>query len=72
VASGARRAVVEVAATGGDDPFPVGSQVHHPRWGTGKVVRREGKGDDLKVSVRFSSVGLKRMVATKAPLQPVR
>jgi len=71
VANGTRRAVVEVSPAGRDDPFPIGSQVHHPRWGTGKVVRREGKGDDLKVSVRFSSVGLKRMVATKAPLQPV-
>jgi DNA helicase-2/ATP-dependent DNA helicase PcrA len=71
VASGSRRAVVEVSPADRDGPFPVGSQVLHPRWGTGKVVRREGQGDDLKVSVRFTSVGLKRMVATKAPLQPM-
>jgi DNA helicase-2/ATP-dependent DNA helicase PcrA len=69
VASGPRPAVL--AVTSAAEPFPVGSQVLHPVWGTGKVVRREGKGDDLKVSVRFSSVGLKRMAATKAPLQPV-
>jgi DNA helicase-2/ATP-dependent DNA helicase PcrA len=64
--------VTHVTPTAGDGPFPVGSQVHHPRWGEGRVVRREGNGEDLKVSVRFTSVGVKRMVATKAPLQPLR
>jgi DNA helicase-2/ATP-dependent DNA helicase PcrA len=68
-----RAAVVpQVPLAADDGPFPVGSQVHHPRWGEGKVVRREGRGEDLKVSVRFTSVGVKRMVATKAPLQPLR
>ncbi|HEX9593450.1 MAG TPA: UvrD-helicase domain-containing protein [bacterium] len=64
--------VTHVTAAADDGPFPLGSQVHHPRWGSGKVVRREGQGEDLKVSVRFTSVGVKRMVATKAPLQPLR
>ncbi|MGD2062750.1 MAG: UvrD-helicase domain-containing protein [Nitrospirota bacterium] len=63
--------LTRVVPVAGDGPFPVGSQVHHPRWGEGRVVRREGKGEDLKVSVRFTSVGVKRMVATKAPLQPL-
>ena len=65
-------AVPVVASAAEDGPFPVGSQVHHPRWGEGRVVRREGRGEDLKVSVRFTTVGVKRMVATKAPLQPLR
>ncbi len=54
-----------------NDPFPLGARVTHPRWGDGKVVRREGDGDELKVTVRFASVGAKRMLASRAPLQAV-
>jgi len=51
------------------DPFPLGARVTHPRWGDGKVVAREGDGAELKVSVRFPAVGVKRMLASRAPLQ---
>ncbi|RMF81440.1 MAG: hypothetical protein D6739_09250, partial [Nitrospirae bacterium] len=53
------------------DPFPLGCRVVHPRWGTGEVVAREGEGEDLKVSVHFPRVGRKRMLASRAPLQPL-
>ena len=52
-----------------NDPFPLGTHVTHPRWGSGKVVAREGDGSELKVSVRFPTVGVKRMLASRAPLQ---
>jgi DNA helicase-2/ATP-dependent DNA helicase PcrA len=41
--------------------YVVGSKVKHPAWGIGIVRDCCGEGDDLKVTVNFSSVGLKRL-----------
>src|SRR5262249_28655787 len=39
-----------------------GMTVQHPKYGTGTVVRREGEGDDAKITVNFPGVGLKKLV----------
>ncbi len=43
--------------------WPGGLAVTHPTFGLGKIVSAEGNGADAKVTVRFGSVGEKRIVA---------
>jgi DNA helicase-2/ATP-dependent DNA helicase PcrA len=46
-----------------------GTAVEHPKYGTGTVVRREGDGDDAKITVNFSRYGLKKLVEKYAGLK---
>jgi len=48
-----------------------GLRVRHPLFGVGTVLRREGDGHDLKVTVSFPGVGAKKLVARFAGLEPV-
>jgi len=48
-----------------------GVRVRHPLFGVGTVLRRDGSGDDLKVTVSFTGIGAKRLVARYAGLEPV-
>jgi DNA helicase-2/ATP-dependent DNA helicase PcrA len=36
--------------------------VHHPKYGRGTVMRREGDGDEAKLTVNFQGFGLKKLV----------
>jgi DNA helicase-2/ATP-dependent DNA helicase PcrA len=42
--------------------YGVGSSIDHPRYGRGTIVRREGDGDDAKITVSFPGYGLKKIV----------
>jgi DNA helicase II / ATP-dependent DNA helicase PcrA len=66
-------AVAARAATPGasDEPMRPGARVRHPLFGVGTVLRREGDGDDLKVTVSFPGVGAKKLVARFAGLEVV-
>jgi DNA helicase-2/ATP-dependent DNA helicase PcrA len=71
---GARRAaaIPAVAApegTGGGELRP-GVRVRHPLFGVGTVLRREGEGAELKVTVSFAGAGAKKLVARFAGLEP--
>jgi len=57
-------------ALAGDD-FRPGVRVRHPLFGVGTVLRREGEGDDLKLTVSFPGVGAKKLVARFAGLETV-
>jgi DNA helicase-2/ATP-dependent DNA helicase PcrA len=46
-----------------------GSTVVHPKYGTGTVVRREGEGEDAKITVNFPGHGLKKLVEKYAGLR---
>ena len=39
-----------------------GSIIEHPKYGRGTVVRKEGDGDDAKLTVSFAGHGLKKLV----------
>ncbi|MGD0282786.1 MAG: UvrD-helicase domain-containing protein [Dissulfurispiraceae bacterium] len=52
-------------------PYVVGCKVKHPAWGVGIVRDCCGDGDDLKVTVNFSSVGLKRLSVRHVHLEKV-
>ncbi len=46
-----------------------GMTVEHPKYGTGTVVRREGDGEDAKITVSFPRYGLKKLVEKYAGLK---
>jgi DNA helicase-2/ATP-dependent DNA helicase PcrA len=46
-----------------------GMTVMHPKYGAGMVVRREGDGDDAKITVNFPRYGLKKLVEKYAGLK---
>jgi DNA helicase-2/ATP-dependent DNA helicase PcrA len=48
-----------------------GARVRHPLFGVGTVLRREGDGADLKLTVSFPGVGAKKLVARFAGLELV-
>jgi len=45
-----------------------GASVQHPKYGRGTIVRREGEGDDAKLTVMFPGHGLKKLVQKYAGL----
>lgn len=49
--------------------FEVGSLVRHPQWGLGTVKKREGEGEDLRLTVSFQSVGIKKLAVKYAILE---
>ncbi len=46
-----------------------GAHVKHPKYGTGLLLRREGSGDDAKLTVSFPGFGQKKFVAKFAQLE---
>jgi DNA helicase-2/ATP-dependent DNA helicase PcrA len=49
--------------------FVKGERVAHPTFGSGTVLEVSGFGPDLKVSVKFDSVGVKKLLARYADLE---
>lgn len=61
-----------------DIPAPTGrtglgqnARVRHPKYGEGIIIRREGDGDDAKLTVQFSSHGMKKLVEKFAQLERI-
>jgi DNA helicase II / ATP-dependent DNA helicase PcrA len=49
--------------------WALGTRVKHAKYGYGTILRTEGSGDDLKLTVSFISHGLKKMIARYAELE---
>jgi len=49
-------------------PAGSGSYVQHPKYGRGQVLRREGDGDQAKLTVMFPGHGIKKLVEKFAGL----
>jgi len=45
-----------------------GSVVNHPRWGRGMVLRREGDGEQAKLTISFPGYGIKKILQKFAGL----
>jgi len=63
------RPKVEVPTPTGRTGFRPGQRVRHPKYGEGTVYRREGDGEDAKITVQFSKFGLKKLVEKYAQLE---
>ncbi len=59
------------AEPSGKRGFRPGQKVRHPKYGEGVVYRREGEGEDAKITVQFESFGLKKLVERYAQLEQV-
>jgi DNA helicase-2/ATP-dependent DNA helicase PcrA len=49
--------------------FRAGASIRHPKYGRGTVLRREGDGEDAKLTVSFPGYGLKKLVEKYAGIQ---
>ena len=49
----------------------VGDDVRHSQWGEGVIIDIAGAGDEAEASVRFGSVGEKRLLLSWAPLTKI-
>ncbi len=67
----APRPRLEVPAPTGTTGVKSGQRVRHPKYGEGVVFRREGEGDDAKVTVQFAKFGVKKLVEKFAQLERV-
>jgi DNA helicase II / ATP-dependent DNA helicase PcrA len=69
--SGGSRPKLEIPVPGGVTGFRSGQRVRHPKYGEGVVFRREGDGDDAKITVQFAEFGVKKLVEKFAQLEKV-
>jgi len=51
--------------------YTVGTRVFHQHFGRGVVQKREGDGEQLKLTVDFRNHGVKKLLAKFAPMQPL-
>ena len=49
--------------------FTAGAVVEHPKYGRGTVLRREGEGEDAKLTISFPGYGLKKIVEKYAGIK---
>jgi len=63
------RPKVDVPAATGRTGFKPGQRVKHPKYGEGMVYKREGDGEDAKITVQFPRYGLKKLVEKYAQLE---
>lgn len=49
----------------------VGDKASHKKWGVGTVVQTSGEGDGLTLDIAFQSIGIKRLLASFAPIEKV-
>jgi DNA helicase-2/ATP-dependent DNA helicase PcrA len=57
------------AVVGRSRDFRAGATIRHPKYGRGTVLRREGDGEDAKLTVSFPGYGLKKLVEKYAGIQ---
>ncbi len=67
----AKRPRLPVPESSGAMGFKSGQRVRHPKYGDGVVFRREGDGDDAKITVQFTKFGVKKLVEKFAQLERV-
>jgi DNA helicase-2/ATP-dependent DNA helicase PcrA len=65
----AARPKLNVPEPTGAKGFRSGQRVRHPKYGEGVVFRREGDGEDAKITVQFSGFGVKKLVEKFAQLE---
>lgn len=67
--SASSRPKIQVDEPKGAVGFKSGQRVRHPKYGEGVVFRREGDGEDAKITVQFTRFGVKKLVEKFAQLE---
>jgi DNA helicase-2/ATP-dependent DNA helicase PcrA len=57
------------ASAGQPFKFVPGTHVRHPKYGKGLILRREGSGDNVKLTVSFPGFGQKKLIEKYANLE---
>jgi len=65
------RPKLEIPEPTGKTGLKQGSRVRHPKYGEGTVFRREGDGDEAKITVQFQQHGVKKLVEKFAQLERI-
>jgi len=63
------RPKLDIPAPASSAGIKAGQRVRHPKYGEGIVFRREGDGEDAKITVQFSKFGVKKLVEKFAQLE---
>jgi DNA helicase-2/ATP-dependent DNA helicase PcrA len=63
------RPKMDIPAPTGRTGLGKGSRVRHPKYGEGVIFARDGDGEDAKLTVQFSSHGMKKLVEKFAQLE---
>ena len=63
------RPKLDIPAPTGKTGLGKGARVRHPKYGEGIIFAREGDGEDAKLTVQFSSHGMKKLVEKFAQLE---
>lgn len=64
------QAVSQTGSSGADKlTWKVGDKAIHKKWGTGVVVQATGEGDGLQLDIAFKDIGIKRLLASFAPIE---
>ena len=63
------RPKLDVPDPSGKTGLKQGARVRHPKYGEGTVFRREGDGEDAKITVQFQQHGVKKLVEKFAQLE---
>jgi DNA helicase-2/ATP-dependent DNA helicase PcrA len=59
------------SGSGGSTGLKVGTRVRHAKYGVGLIVKREGEGEDAKLTINFPGYGHKKMIEKYAALEKV-
>lgn len=70
--AGKRVKPVTNTGTGADKVgWKTGDKVEHKKWGQGTVVKVNGQGNDMELDIAFPAQGVKRLLASFAPITKV-
>ncbi len=71
--AGKRVKPITNTGTGADKVgWKTGDKVEHKKWGQGTVVKVNGSGNDMELDIAFPSQGVKRLLASFAPITKVQ
>ena len=56
-------------AGSGKGHYRPGSRVRHKVWGMGTIIKAEDKGNDTEITIAFPGLGVKKVLASVAPLK---
>ncbi len=60
------------ASSAETETWQVGDKAEHKKWGIGTVVKTSGKDTSLELDIAFPSEGIKRLLASFAPITKVK